>query len=102
MKLSFKTKEDPLKKIQIDHSFNHDDFSIIEGDSIFKLAARAILWENQDEENRIHISLKYQVLSKETAFTGFIKQDKKNLGEIKKVLIEQSNIKKLAQVVAQT
>jgi hypothetical protein len=43
MKISFKTKEDPLIKLPIDHAFDHDDFLMIEGDSIFKLAARAIL-----------------------------------------------------------
>jgi len=48
------------------------------------------------------MSIKYQVLCKETAFSGFIKQDKKFLGEIRQVVIEQSNIKKQAQVVAQS
>jgi hypothetical protein len=75
---------------------------MIEGDSIFKLAARAILKGNQDQFNRVNISIKYQVLCKETAFSGFIKQDKKFLGEIRQVVIEQSNIKKQAQVVAQS
>lgn len=49
-----------------------------------------------------NISVEYQVLCKDTAFIGVIKQDKKYIGEIRQVVIEQSNIKKQAEVVAKS
>ena len=49
-----------------------------------------------------NISVEYQVLCNDTAFVGVIKQDKKYIGEIRQVVIEQSNIKKQAEVVAKS
>jgi hypothetical protein len=66
------------------------------------LAARAILKDNQDQYMQSNISVEYQVLCKDTAFIGVIKQDKKYIGEIRQVVIEQSNIKKQAEVVAKS
>ena len=82
--MSFESKEDPLTNQAFSLNFTHDDFSLIEGDSIFKLAARAHM-ENESGQNCSDISVKYQVLSKETAFVGEIKQFEKVIGEVKEV-----------------
>ena len=38
-------------------------------------------------EEILNLSVKYQVLTEETAFIGVIKQDNKVIGELKKVVI---------------
>ena len=67
--------------------FNSSDFSKIEGDSIFKLAARSVINESKDDNNSSYYATQYQVLSKDTSFIGVIKQNQKVIGEIKKVAI---------------
>jgi hypothetical protein len=44
-----------------------------------------------------YIAVKYQVLSKDTAFIGVIKQDEKVIGEIEKVSIEPIFVPKKVQ-----
>jgi hypothetical protein len=39
------------------------------------------------KEEILNLSVKYQVLTEETAFIGVIKQDNKVIGELKKVVI---------------
>ena len=50
------------------------------------MAARAHM--NESDKNNSNIAVKYQVLSKDTAFIGVIKQDDMVIGEIEKVSIE--------------
>lgn len=88
LKLTFESKEDPLTKKPFSHSFDHNDFATLDGDCLFKLAARAHIDENPSGKNNSELAVKYQVLSKETAFIGVIKQDQKATGEIQKVAIE--------------
>lgn len=72
------------------------------GDFLFKLAAKSRVKELQEliqgnreapidvpktVEDIVKISVRYQILSGETAFIGVIKQDSKVIGEIKKVVI---------------
>ena len=48
----------------------------------------------------VRLGVKYQVLSQETAFIGVIKQDKKVIGELKKVLIPTiTNMQRFSQPV---
>ena len=75
--------------------FDHNDFSTLDGDSLFKLAARAYI--NESNKNCSDIAVKYQVLSKDTAFIGVIKQDEKVIGEIEKVSIEPIFVPKKVQ-----
>jgi hypothetical protein len=75
-----------LTKLPFSLEFDHNDFSTLDGDSLFKLVARAHI--NESNKNVSDIAVKYQVLSKETAFIGVIKQDEKVIGEIEKVSIE--------------
>ncbi len=86
LKLTFESKEDPLTKQPFSLNFNHSDFDTLDGDCLFKLAARAHI--NEDDKNNAAIAVKYQVLSKDTAFIGVIKQDQKVIGETQKVTIE--------------
>jgi len=111
IKLKFLCKEDPTTQQPIDLSFDLSDFRILEpGEHLFKLAAKARAKElydsiedkndndaPQDFRNSINaesikdeitrISVKYQVLTGETAFVGVIKQDDKTTGELTKVVI---------------
>jgi hypothetical protein len=59
------------------------------------LAARAHI--NESNKNCSDIAVKYQVLSKDTAFIGVIKQDEKVIGEIEKVSIEPIFVPKKVQ-----
>ena len=82
--MTFESKEDPLTSLPLSLEFDHNDFTTIEGESIFKLAARAHI-NNQSNIGCKDIAVKYQVLSSDTAFIGEIKQDSKVIGEIKEV-----------------
>ena len=75
-----------MTKLPFTLEFDHNDFSTLDGDSLFKLAARAHM--NESDKNNSNIAVKYQVLSKDTAFIGVIKQDDMVIGEIEKVSIE--------------
>ena len=59
------------------------------------MAARAHI--NESDKNCSDIAVKYQVLSKDTAFIGVIKQDEKVIGEIEKVSIEPIFVPKKVQ-----
>ncbi len=99
LKLTFESKEDPLTKQPFSLDFDHSDFATLDGDCLFKLAARAHI--NEDDKNNAAIAVKYQVLSKDTAFIGVIKQDQKVIGETQKVTIEPIFVpKKIAPVVS--
>jgi hypothetical protein len=67
-----------MTRLPFSLKFDQNDFSTIDGDSLFKLAARAHIIESKN--NTSEISVKYQVLSKETAFIGVIKQDDNIIG----------------------
>jgi hypothetical protein len=60
-----------LTKLPFALEFDQNDFSTLDGDSLFKLAARAYMSES--DKNCSDIAVKYQVLSKDTAFIGIIK-----------------------------
>jgi hypothetical protein len=83
--LKFESKEDPITNLPFSLEFDHNDFSIIEGESLFKLAARAHINQSGNDSTFDNIAVKYQVLSSKTAFIGEIKQDGKFIGEIKEV-----------------
>ena len=70
------------------------------GDTLFKLAAKSKTAELYEtiEDNKganiqvlkseiVNLSVAYQLLTKETAFIGVIKQDDKVIGELTKVVI---------------
>jgi hypothetical protein len=82
--LTFESKEDPLTSLPLSLEFDHNDFSLIEGESLFKLAARVHI-NNQSNKDSKDTAVKYQVLSNDTAFIGEIKQDNKVIGEIKEI-----------------
>ena len=99
--LSFLSDEDPITKQPIEHNFGKDDFEMLSpGDTLFKLAAKSRTAELYEtiEDNKgaaiqllkqeiVNLSVTYQLLTKETAFIGVIKQDDKVIGELTKVVI---------------
>ena len=95
--MTFESKENPITKLPFSLKFDHSDFSRIEGESLFKLAARAHINQSGNDSSSENIAVKYQVLSSSTAFIGEIKQDGKFIGEIKEVKIEKPVIKKQAE-----
>ena len=95
LKITFESKEDPLTKLPFALEFDQNDFSTLDGDSLFKLAARSYI--NESDKNCSEVAVKYQVLSKDTAFIGVIKQDEKVIGEIEKVSIEPIFVPKKVQ-----
>lgn len=102
--VSFLADEDPITKQPIEHNFSKDDFELLpSGDTLFKLAAKSKIEEIYDtiEDGKginiaqltqeiLSLSVTYQVLTKETAFIGVIKQDDKVIGELTKVVIPTS------------
>lgn len=96
LKLTFESKKDPLTKLPFSIKFDQDDFSRVEGESLFKLAARAHLNESNNNSSP-DIAVKYQVLSSNTAFIGVIKQNDKVIGEIKEVQIQKPIVPQQAE-----
>ena len=105
LKVAFRCTEDPVSKSPINFEFTSSDFKMLEpGDFLFKLAAKKRAKElyeliesakeagKVDEQERmtndiVKLSVKYQILTKDTAFVGVIKQDNKTTGELVKVVI---------------
>lgn len=103
--MTFQSAEDPVTKAPIAFTFDSSDFRMLEpGEQLFKLAAKKRVKElyevaegngedgigvNKEKikEEIEKLSVKYQVLTGETAFVGIIKQDSKPTGEMIKVTI---------------
>ena len=89
MKFEFSSQLDPVTKEPIDLKFDKNDFRKIEDKSyaqaLFKSAANSMIkaFKNQSENVRKGMSIKYQVLSDETAMIGIIKQKDKASGDLK-------------------
>ena len=89
MKFEFSSQLDPVTKEPIDLQFDKNDFRKIEDKSyaqaLFKSAANSMIkaFKNQKEGVRKGMSIKYQVLSDETAMIGIIKQKDKASGDLK-------------------
>lgn len=80
VKVKFQCEEDPLTKKPFDLEFGSENFSSCQI-GLFKLAANCMLHKLDGQPN-IDCSIKYQVLSKETAMVGVVKQKKKATGEM--------------------
>lgn len=71
-------------------TFSKNDFrDVPTGSGFFKMAARYLVKKEKNSKQREDISLKYQVLSPETAFVGVVKEDGKNDTIVKLVEDEQ-------------
>lgn len=76
---SFESSEDPLTKKPISWSFGAEDFMPVSGLTIFKTEVHKRLVNNTASKSD---AIKYQVLSKDTAFVGVVKQVQKASGEL--------------------
>jgi hypothetical protein len=72
---SFNCQYDPKAKGESHHEFSSSMFELIEGDTLFKLAAKE---EMKYSFNVLELSTKYQVLSEKTSFVGVVKQKEKS------------------------
>ena len=66
---------DPKTKSSSHQEFSSSVFQLIEGDALFKLAAKE---EMTQSSNIVELSTKYQVLSDKTSFVGVVKQKEKS------------------------
>jgi hypothetical protein len=57
LKLTFESKEDPFTKKPLSLTVDTNEFKMIDGDCLFKLAARALIEESTS--NNSDIALKY-------------------------------------------
>lgn len=93
VKFTFTCEENPLTGQEMKVAFENSDFkSVPASTGMFKLAARHLVKTSTESSKREKISLKYQVLSPETAFVGVVKED----GEITEELFDLYN-KKIAE-----
>ena len=89
MKFEFSSQLDPVTKEPIDLKFDKNDFRKVEDKSfaqaLFKSAANSMIkaFKDKPEGVRKALSIKYQVLSDETAMIGIIKQKDKASGDLK-------------------
>ena len=84
--MRFTSAEDPLTKQPINLEYSAVDFELSDL-PLFKMAAHEKLRKLTGEDN-VQCSIKYQVLSKETAMVGVVKQKKKATGELLEYSIE--------------
>ena len=77
IKFAFSSEQDPVTKQPIDLEFDVNSFKKVEEGSlskaIFKNAALSSMQEGVSGAERIKMSVKYQVLTDETAMIGVVK-----------------------------
>ena len=83
----FLTKRDPKSGDEaMNLEFSKVDFEKITSsqaaDALIKLAAHRIIEQTKDKDEISHLSIKYQVLSDETAIVGVMKLNDKISGEM--------------------
>lgn len=92
IKFFFKTGVDPDTNQKIELNFARADFTEVQGatgQSLFKMAVfNELESKKKTDEERIAMSLKYQVLSEDTAIIGVCKQENKSSGEVQESTIE--------------
>jgi hypothetical protein len=67
---SFDCEYDPRTKTSSHHEFSSSVFESLEGDALFKLAAKE---EMEQTKKIVELSTRYQVLSEKTSFIGVVK-----------------------------
>ena len=87
MTFEFSSEEDPVTKQAINFKFSSDEFRQVEDEAmakaIFKSAANSEMSKVKASTKEKDMSIKYQVLSSQTAMIGVIKQKDKATGDMK-------------------
>ena len=93
-KFGFYSEEDPITGKPIAREHFSNEFRCVETGSarqaLFQMAALDWIYKESDTQDKIDISLKYQVLCDETAMVGVIKEMDKATGELKLYEIKQA------------
>ena len=87
MTFSFTSEEDPVTKQAINFTFASEEFREVEdfalAQALFKSAANSEMRKVKGSSKEKNMSIKYQVLSGQTAMIGVIKQKDKATGDMK-------------------
>ena len=86
-KVNFKSAMDPMTHHKMELKFSRSDFEEANDMPLFKIAAHERLTNSRSQAveekfDRVKYSVKYQVLAKETAMVGVVKQKTKSVGEL--------------------
>ena len=84
LKFTFKSEEDPETHQKVELEFTAANFKKVEGcsaEALFKMAAFNKIEKSQNEA-KVNLSIKYQVLCNETAIIGVLKQQDKATGSV--------------------
>lgn len=91
LEVTFACGEDPATGNPYERKFTANDCSEVYGSALFKMAAHKYILASEYPDNQKKYSIDYQVLSKQTAMIGVVKEEGVKEASMEYVAIEKKN-----------